>query len=149
LGTELIEGVICTQLRIIDHPMGPVLHGMKARDRGFAGFGEAYFSTVLPGAIKGWKKHKKMTLNFVVPSGSIRVVVYDDRVDSPTYKTFGEWKLSADNYCRLTIPPHVWVGFQGLGQNLNLLLNIASIEHDPSEAENRDLNFINYQWQPS
>jgi dTDP-4-dehydrorhamnose 3,5-epimerase len=96
---------------------------------------------VNPGAIKGWKRHRAMTCNFVVPSGKIKVVIYDDRVN-----IFEEIVLSPNNYIRLTIPPMVWVGFQGLNENPSLLLNIASIIHDPAEAENKDINTIAYNW---
>ena len=64
-----IEGVILTPLNKICHPKGDVFHGMKKSDVGFVGFGEAYFSTVNYTEIKGWNRHKRMTLNLVVPVG--------------------------------------------------------------------------------
>jgi dTDP-4-dehydrorhamnose 3,5-epimerase len=79
-----IEGVILTPLRKIYHPLGDILHGMKKNDKGFAGFGEAYFTTVHGNQIKGWNKHKKMTLNLVVPVGKVVFVLYDDRKGSKT-----------------------------------------------------------------
>ena len=36
---------------------GTVMHAIKKNSNGFAGFGEAYFSTVNFNNIKGWKKH--------------------------------------------------------------------------------------------
>jgi dTDP-4-dehydrorhamnose 3,5-epimerase len=141
-----IEGVILTLLKNIFHPSGNILHAMKATDPGYKGFGEAYFSTVNYQAIKGWKKHKIMTLNLVVPVGKIRFVIYDDRNESPTKGIFEEIVLSPENYQRLTIPPHVWLGFQGLEKELNLLLNIGDITHDPLEAENLEINTFKYDW---
>lgn len=64
----MIDGVIFTPLPIIDTKGGDVLHAMKVSDEGFHVFGEAYFSTVKSGAIKGWKLHREMVLNIVTRS---------------------------------------------------------------------------------
>ena len=142
-----IEGVLITPLKQIYHPQGNVFHAMKKSDVGFNGFGEAYFSTVHHKQIKPWKKHLKMTLNFVVPVGQIRFVLYDDRADSSTNGNFYDVTLSHDYYMRLTIPSGIWVAFEGVGKELNLLLNLANLEHDPLEVERKDsLNSIVYKW---
>lgn len=146
MGKITIDGIILTQLKSIFHPKGDVFHAMKKSDPGFSGFGEAYFSTINHGAVKGWKKHLRMTMNLVVPVGEIRFVIYDDRPESPTKRSFFEISLSHQNYQRLTVPPGVWVGFKGIGNNLNLLLNLADIVHDPEESENITLESITYNW---
>ena len=119
---ETIMGVQLTPLKTIKHPFGDVYHGMKKSDPGFEGFQEVYCSTILYAQIKPWKKHLKMTLNLIVPVGKIRFVLYDDRMDSPTYDTYMDLNLSLDNYQRLTIPPNIWVAFQGLDPSTNLLI---------------------------
>lgn len=146
---EHINGVLITPLKRIAGEKGGVLHGIKKTDPGFVDFGEAYFSTVNYQMIKGWKKHQKMTMNLVVPQGSIKFVVYDDRENSPTQGIFQSFMLSANNYCRLTVPPQVWMAFEGIGQDLNLLMNVADIVHDPDEQINVPLdhpNFKAYVW---
>lgn len=119
---------------------------MKSNDPGYAGFGEAYFSTIEPGTVKAWKRHRRMVLNLVVPIGSIRFVIHDDREGSPTYGEFNEVVLSKDNYYRLTISPMVWMGFQGVGKTPGLLLNIASIPHEPNEADKREIDKFDFDW---
>src|SRR6185312_3772256 len=131
-----IKEVLLTPLRIIPGVSGEVLHALKEDESSFHGFGEAYFSTVQKDAVKGWKKHREMILNLVVPAGSIRFVLFDDRPDSKSFRTIQEVILSRENYQRLTVPPGIWMAFQGLEDGVNILLNIASIRHDPSEAEN-------------
>ena len=146
----MIEGVIISPLDVVNTIGGNVLHGMKSTDQGYSGFGEAYFSTVESGAIKGWKRHHLMTLNLIVPIGAIRFVIYDDRQNSPSTNKFQQILLSRNgNYSRLTIPPMVWLGFQGRDKNTNILLNIASIEHSPSEVDRRELNEIKFDWDKS
>lgn len=141
-----IDGVIISTLKKITNPKGEILHAMKSSNIGYAGFGEAYFSTIYSGEIKGWKKHKKMTLNLVVPIGEIDFVIYDSRVGSVTKGEILKVTLSNKNYKRLTVPPGLWLAFQGKSDDQNLLLNIADFEHDPNEVESIELADINYQW---
>ena len=60
------DGVLLTPLKIIEREQGNVMHALKNSDAGFDGFGEAYFTFVNNGVIKGWKKHREMTLNLIV-----------------------------------------------------------------------------------
>jgi len=141
-----IDGVILTPLKKIDNPKGDVYHALKNTDAGYLGFGETYFSTVKSGEIKGWKKHKKMTMNLIVPAGKIKVVLYDGREESLSKGQFMKISLSPTNYFRLTVPPNVCMAFQGIDASLNLLVNIADIPHDPTESENISLAKIDYDW---
>ena len=133
-----MDGVILTPLKQIIHPKGDIFHAMKASDDDFCGFGEAYFSAINMGDVKGWKKHTEMTLNLVVVIGKVELVIYDG-------DSFFNVKLSKNNYQRLTIKPNLWLAFRGLSTK-NILLNLASIEHDPNEAVNIELNKIKYEW---
>jgi dTDP-4-dehydrorhamnose 3,5-epimerase len=147
MDTITVEGVLLTPLKQIHHPKGDVFHGMKKSDSGYSGFGEAYFSTIHFEDTKPWKKHFEMTLNFVVPMGEIRFVIYDDREGSSTKNNFFDVTLGVNNYQRITIPPGVWVAFSGIGSEYNLLLNLANLEHNPVEVERKeDLSEITYQW---
>ena len=140
----MIKDVLITKLDVIDAPGGNVMHGMKETSIGYSGFGEAYFSQVDKGIIKAWKRHKNMTLNLIVPVGKIKFVLFDDRDESNI--RFQEIIISRDNYCRLTVPPMVWMGFQGLSSEKSMLLNIANIEHDPGEVHSLEIDKINYDW---
>ena len=133
-----MDGVTLTPLKKITHPKGDIFHAMKASDDGFSGFGEAYFSTVNQGEVKGWKKHTEMTLNLVVVIGEIEFVVYDDN-------SFYSVKLSKNNYQRLTVESGLWLAFRGISVE-NMLLNLASIEHNTNESKNVDMCGFNYDW---
>jgi dTDP-4-dehydrorhamnose 3,5-epimerase len=132
----VITDILLTPLRIIHGESGDVMHGLKEQEDSFSGFGEAYFSTVRHGAVKGWKKHQRMILNLMVPAGAIRFVLYDSRQNSQSFESIQELVLSRENYQRLTVPAGIWMAFQGIGEGENILLNIASIPHDPAEADN-------------
>ena len=142
-----IESVFLTPLKKIHHHKGDIFHGMKKRDEGFTGFGEAYFSIVNQGEIKGWNKHKMMTLNLVVPMGEVTFVIYDDRKESDSKGSFFTVSLSQTNYQRLTVAPGLWMAFKGIGIKTNLILNIASMEHDPKEIDRLDLDRVDFDWE--
>lgn len=141
----MIDDVLLTPLKRVFHPSGAILHAMKASSPGFTGFGEAYFSTIHKDLIKGWKRHNRLTLNLVVPVGSIRFVICDDRGAKKDTPEFFDVIIDKDNYVRLTIPPAVWVCFKGL-QDANLLMNIIAEEHDPLESDNIELQQISYDF---
>ena len=141
-----LRGVTETPLKIINNPSGDILHGMKQSDLGFEDFGEAYFSCVNSKQVKAWTRHSLMTLNLLVPSGKVLIVIYDDDPESESFGLFHEVSLSLENYKRLTIKPGLWVGYKGLGNGKNLILNIADFEHDENEMQKRDTNSIDYNW---
>lgn len=135
---ELLPGLLVTPLRRIPTGRGDVLHALKRTDAGFSGFGEAYLSTVDTGARKGWKRHREMTMNLVVVAGTVRFTFFDDRGGEAGD---AEITLSPEDpaaYARLTVPPGIWTMFEGVGEGLNMLLNLADRAHDPAEADNRD-----------
>ena len=80
-----------------------------------------------------------MTLNIVVPVGSIRFVIYNEQ-------QFKEVIISRKNYIRLTVPPMLWFGFQAVGDETAILMNVASIEHDPDEVERKDIESFDFDW---
>ena len=133
-----MDGVTLTPLKRVSHPKGDIFHAMKVSDVGFSGFGEAYFSTINKGEIKGWKKHTEMTLNLVVIVGEVEFVVYDDN-------SFYSVKISKNNYQRLTVDSGLWLAFRGLSLE-NILLNLASVEHNIEESENVNLHAFTYDW---
>jgi dTDP-4-dehydrorhamnose 3,5-epimerase len=134
----MIAGVIVTPLRQILDERGKVMHMLKVGDSAFQQFGEIYFSCVYPGAIKGWHIHKEMTLNYAVPHGHIKFVLYDERPTSPTQGEIQEIFLGPDNYCLVTVPPMVWNGFKGIGDEAAVVANCATTPHSPDEIDRRD-----------
>ena len=143
-----IEGVRVTPLRRIADERGAVFHMLREDSPGFERFGEIYFSVVYPGVVKGWHVHHRMTLNYAVPSGMVKLVCYDDRDGSPTRGEVQELHVGDLNYVLVTIPPLVWNGFKGEGTTPALVANCATVPHDPDEIERLDPfeNDIPYDW---
>ena len=129
---RLLDRISVTPLKIMYHPKGDVLHALKNTEESFSEFGEAYFTTINGGDIKGWKKHTKMVMNLIIPTGEVAFHFFREN-ESVTIQA------GSSNYVRVTVEPDIWMAFEGLGDQLNLILNIASLPHDPSEAENVDI----------
>jgi dTDP-4-dehydrorhamnose 3,5-epimerase len=144
----MIEGVIVTELRRIPGAKGGVLHAMTASSGGYRGFGEAYFSEITEGAIKTWRQHRRVTMNLVVPVGQVRFVLHDDRAESRTKGRSEEHRIgtAGGHYARLTVPPLVWVAFQGLGPGTSLILDIIDEPHDPDEAASLPISSFPFAW---
>ena len=142
-----IMGVSLHPLKHISVPKGDIYHALKSTDEGYTGFGEAYFSQIESGEVKGWKRHNRMTLNIIVPVGKIRFVIFDDREGSETYGKFQEVTLSPeDNYQRLTLAPGVWMAFQVMDSKRAMRMDIIPEPHDPTEASRKDLKEIVYKF---
>ena len=62
------------------------------------------------------------------------------------FEEFRVEEIGVDRFVRITVPPGIWFGFQGLHTAQSLLLNIANIPHDPNEVERLALTDINYDW---
>lgn len=134
----MIEGVQVTPLRQIADERGVILHMLRSDAPDFDQFGEIYFSLVYPGVIKGWHIHDRMTLNYAVPAGTIKLVLYDDRPDSRTRGEMMEIVTGERSYQLVTVPPRVWNGFKGVGTAPALVANCATIPHDPQEIHRLD-----------
>jgi dTDP-4-dehydrorhamnose 3,5-epimerase len=143
-----IHDLQVTPLRRIPDERGAVLHMLREDSAAFERFGEVYFSLIYPGVVKGWHLHKRMTLNYAVPVGMVKLVCFDDRPGSPTRGAVQELHLGELEYSLVTIPPLVWNGFKGEGAGAALVANCATITHDPGEIERLDPfdNDIPYDW---
>ena len=144
-----IDGVVLTELRQIHDDRGAILHMLRYDSTDFTQFGECYFSEVLPGAIKAWKYHYKQTQNITVPSGRIRLVIYDVRDNVATKNNLFTVEIGRpDDYLRIKIPPCVWYGFTCISSIPALLVNCSDIPHTPGESNMIDKNSSNipYQW---
>ena len=143
-----IEGLRIAPLRRIPDERGAVFHMLREDSEGFERFGEIYFSMVYPGVVKAWHQHQRMTLNYAVPVGMIKLVCYDDRTDSPTRGNLVELHVGELNYALVTIPPLVWNGFKGEGAAPALVANCSTVPHTPDEITRMDpfTNEIPYDW---
>lgn len=142
-----IDGAWLLPLRVIDTPGGAVMHMLRTgfplqpgHDAGVVSadpltVGEVYFSEVLPGSAKAWKRHMRQTQHFAVPSGLLGLVLWDDRPDSPTRGALKTLTLGrTGTYGLVRIPCMVWYGFTALNGSPAVICNCPDIPHDPTEG---------------
>jgi dTDP-4-dehydrorhamnose 3,5-epimerase len=146
-----IEGLIVVPKRIISDKRGSIFHMLRSDAPYIEGdFGEVYFSSVKPGVVKGWKRHRLMTQRFAVPHGSVHFVFFDDRVGSRTNQHIVEIKTGPQNYALVLVPPMIWYSFRGGGNHDALIANCSSMAHLPSEVDAMPLEeavaHVPYEW---
>ena len=146
----MIAGVEIFPLLRIQDERGFVMRMMRADDPHFTRFGEIYFSVVYPGVIKGWHLHSRMVINYAVVVGNIKLVLYDQRDESPTRRELQEIVFGDVNYQLVRVPPGVTNGFTAVGGEKAIVANCASIPHDPTEIVRIDpfTPDIPYDWKP-
>ena len=144
----MIDGVEIYPLCRIQDERGMVMHMLRADEAHFQGFGEIYFSLIYPGVIKGWHLHSRMTINYAVVDGNIKLVIFDQRADSKTHGRLQEIVFGQINYQMVRVPPGVVNGFTAVGGERAIVANCASIPHDPAEITRIDpfSSAIPYDW---
>ena len=144
----MINGVSLRKLMVFENELGIVKHMLKKQWPEFKSFGEVYFSTINAGIVKGWKKHDKTILNYTVPLGNVKVVIYDCNEKSISFGKIQEIELGEKNHILLTIPPNVWYSFAVLNNEKAMICNLISVEH--SKDTHHQIGLINdeipYKW---
>ena len=95
----------------------------------------SYCFTIRPGRIKGWAMHRKQADRYFLCAGSVRVVLHDGRVRSPTFGAFAEFHLTEESRGLLLIPPGVWHADQNWGDHDAVFLNFPTLPYDPANPD--------------
>ena len=144
----MIKGVKIIKKKQINDERGKIIKMLSIKDKHFKKFGEIYFSLTYPGTVKAWHLHKKMTLNYGIISGKIKLVLYDDRPMSSTKGEIQEIFLTHDDYFTVIIPPLIWNGFKSVENKTAIIANCSDIPHDTNEIirKSYDDPSIPYNW---
>lgn len=147
---ELIEGVKLKNLRVIPDERGWLMEILRNDDDIFERFGQVYITTAYPGVVKGWHYHKIQTDNFTCIKGMMKVVLYDGRVDSPTYNEINEFFIGEKNPKLISVPPYVFHGFKAIGTETAFFLSVPTEPYNYDEPDeyraSPDDPEIGYDW---
>ena len=145
----MIDGVLINKLKQIPDERGAIYHMLRRDNSHFIEFGEIYFSIAFPGKIKGWHEHTKQIQNYAVIYGKIKLVLFDNRPQSKTYKKINEIFLGNENYSLVTIPTGIITGYQCVSKTKSILANCSTLQHDPKEMinYNHDGDKVPYDWE--
>jgi dTDP-4-dehydrorhamnose 3,5-epimerase len=86
----------------------------------------AYLVTVRPGQIKGWAVHERQIDRYFFVSGTLRLVLYDSRDQSPTFGHVNEFVFSEFNRSLVSAPPGIYHAVQNIGSIEGLMFNLPS-----------------------
>jgi dTDP-4-dehydrorhamnose 3,5-epimerase len=104
-----------------------------------------------PGRIKGWGMHKESVDRYVVGAGQLRVVLYDGRVDSPSYGKLAQFHFSGESPGWLRIPTGVWHASQNYGDAEAVFVNFPTEPYDYADPDKYrldpyDRSQIDFDW---
>ncbi len=147
---SLIDGVAVRCGKVLSDERGRLGEIMRADDPWFKKFGQVYFTTTYPGVVKAWHYHKTQTDHFYVIKGTVKVALYDDRKDSPTYGVINQLYLGEHCPGLIRIPPGVQHGWMCVSDTEAYIVNIVSEMYDykqPDEFRTHPHNnHIPYEW---
>ena len=145
-----INGVFTKKLNVHADERGWLMEILRCDDKQFDKFGQVYITTAYPGVVKGWHYHKKQIDNLTCISGMMKVVLYDSRKDSPTYKQINEFFIGDKNPLLITVPAGVFHGFKAIGTKIAYFLNVASKAYNYDAPDEfrlpADTKEIPYDW---
>ncbi len=97
----------------------------------------AYISVTQPGVARGPHAHERQTDLFCFPGpGDFRVVLWDQRPDSPSYGVRQEFHLGENCPGVLIVPPGVVHGYRNLSNRPGVVFNGANrLYRGPSRQE--------------
>jgi len=147
----MIEGVKVRKLKVIPDERGRLMEMVRSDDDDFEKFGQVYMTTCYFGAVKGWHWHEVQTDYMTVIDGMMKIVLYDNREDSPTKGEVNEFFAGTHNPVRITIPPGVCHGFKCVGGDEAVVINTVTEPYDYDNPDEHRIdphdNDIPYDWQ--
>lgn len=150
MSRQLIDGVKVRSLKAIPDERGWLMELFRSDWEEFEKFGQLYITTCNPGVVKGWHYHKKQTDHFVCLRGMAKVVLYDARERSRTKGVVNEFFMGERNFILLKIPPLVYHGFKGIGNDEAWILNIPTEVYRYDEPDEfripYDSKDVPYDW---
>lgn len=127
----MIAGVKTKQLAVHCDERGRLMEMLRADDPGLdTRFGQVYLTTAYPGTVKAWHYHRLQTDHFVCVTGMMKVVLYDNREDSPTRGEVNEFFIGPHNPLLIEIPPLVYHGFKCISETEAIVINIVTECYD-------------------
>ena len=146
----MIQDVVVKKLKPMVDERGMLMEILRSDESIFDRFGQCYVTVVHPGIVKGWHYHKKQFDHFCCLRGTAKIVLYDGRENSQTYREVNEFILSLDSPLLVRIPPYVFHGFTAVGEEDAMILNLPTeLYHYQEPDEFRENPFsekIPYDW---
>jgi len=122
----VIQGVKIKKLKVIPDERGRLMEMLRCDDDFFTKFGQVYMTAAYPGVVKGWHYHKIQADNLIIIKGMMKVVLYDDRSNSKTYKEINEFFAGEHNPTLIHVPAGILHGFKCISETEAICINIPT-----------------------
>lgn len=129
---DQIEGVDLRRLTLMADGRGDLTVLMTDRLGEVWRTPHVYLVTAAAHSVRAWVYHKRQSDRLAYTMGRFRVVLYDLRRDSATYRQLNVLEVGAENRVLLTIPPFVVHGVQNLGDEAAQFINMPTRAYDPA-----------------
>src|SRR5262249_50477496 len=87
-------------------------------------------TTTFPGPVRAWGLHRFTTDRLFAATGSLMIICYDARQESPTYGSINEFMLGGRNQGLVLIPPGVYHGWKNVGDDEATIISMPSRLYD-------------------
>ena len=146
----MIKDVKTKNLKVIPDERGRLMEILRQDDSLFLKFGQVYMTTTYPEVVKAWHKHEKQADNVACIQGMIKLVLYDPREKSSTYKEVNQFLIGIHNPMLVQIPAGVYHGWMCVSQEEAIIVNIPteaySYEHPDEQRLDPQDSDIPYDW---
>lgn len=120
-----IHDVVVFESRWVNKANGRLIELYRREWLGPEAHVDQVFHVVLaPGGLSAWHVHGETVDRLYVASGHARVVLYDARRESPTYRQVLELLLSEYRPQLVVVPAGVWHGVENLGSDPAVIVNM-------------------------
>jgi len=147
----MIKDVIVKQLKYIPDERGRLMEILKCSEEVFTKFGQVYISTTYPHVVKAWHFHKTQDDFIVCIHGMLKLVLYDNRDNSPTKGEVNQFFIGEFNPSLVKVPKEVYHGWKCISDEEAIVINVPTEPYNPDKPDEFRIdphkNDIPYNWE--
>ncbi|MFA6888200.1 MAG: dTDP-4-dehydrorhamnose 3,5-epimerase family protein [Candidatus Woesearchaeota archaeon] len=123
-----IQDVECVALKTNVDDRGYLIEIVRATDPYMKKFGQVYLvGDPVKGTIRAYHKHSILWDYFFINHGSAKLILMDDRPESPTYHQVNMFVISERNPSVLIVPPGVFHGWMSLEDDTQMISTATEV----------------------
>lgn len=115
---------------------------------------QVHVTTTSPGRIRAWGLHQSSTDRLFVAAGLVKIVIFDGREGSATFKRINEFMVGEKSPGLLIIAPSLYHGWKNIGPIEAIIINMPDKMYDYESPDALDLpwdsdaasRLIPYRW---
>jgi dTDP-4-dehydrorhamnose 3,5-epimerase len=111
-----------------------------------------YMVSIRPGLVKGWAVHSNQVDRYFFARGTLKLVLYDSRSDSPTHGMVNELYFSDFNRSLVSVPEHVYHAIENVGTDEGFIISVPSEPYQHGDPDKwllpLDNDLIPYSFRP-